>query len=70
MDVFDNAETTFGGVPMGSPIDPSEHPVNNLAPRDQMPLGSSGASYAAEHMPHGNTADAAKHVKSKRKGRK
>jgi hypothetical protein len=59
-------ETQFGGVPMGNPQDPSEHPVNNIAPKDTFPLQNSGQAFAGEAMPHGNTRDAAKHVGGKK----
>jgi len=57
---------------MGSPIDPSSHPANNLAPKDAMPLGQSGttnlsAEELAEGMQAGHTGDVAKKLGSKYK---
>lgn len=59
-------ESMFGGVPMGSPQDPADHPVNNIAPKDAMPLQNSGQSFAAEAMEEvKHTGDLHKHLGTK-----
>ena len=53
---------------MGSPQDPNDHPADNLAKINQVPLQNSGQSFAAEAMkslPEGHTGDLAKHLGSK-----
>jgi hypothetical protein len=58
---------------MGSPQDPADHPANNLASNNQVPLQNSGQSFAAQAMDVAHTGDIAKKLGSKykvSKGRK
>ena len=47
------------GPPMGAAQSPTDHPVHNLASRDSVPLGTSGAPAAgmfdSEHKDGGST---------------